>query len=91
MRTPCFRLTFCSLAGSDAELEVVADERELRRESESIVEKVPVRAIEVEFGSRQTRLSNGSGCVRARQAGQAMKHAMQHALAAGVADSVASR
>ena len=30
MRTPCFRLTFCSLAGSDAELEVVADERELR-------------------------------------------------------------
>ena len=29
MRTPCFRLTFCSLAGSDAELEVVADDREL--------------------------------------------------------------
>ena len=58
--------------------------------SESIVEKVPVRAIEVEFGSRQTRLSNGSGCVRARQAGQAMKHVMLHTLAAGAADSAVS-
>ena len=59
--------------------------------SESIVEKVPVRAIEVGFGGRQTRLSNGSGCVRARQAGQAMKHVMQHTLAAGAADSAVSR
>ena len=62
--------------------------------SESIVEKVPVRAIEVGFGGRQTRLSNGSGCVharQARQAGHAMKHVMQHTLAAGAADSVESK
>ena len=37
-------------------------------ESESIIEMVPVRAIGVEFGSRSTCVSNGSGSGSARQA-----------------------
>ena len=60
-------------------------------ESESIIEMVPVRAIGVEFGSRPTWLSSGSGCEKARQAWEAMEHAILLALAAGVADSVVSR
>jgi len=60
-------------------------------ESESIIEMVPMRAIGVEFGSRPTWLSSGSGCARARQAWEAMEHAILLALAAGMADSVVSR
>ena len=58
---------------------------------ESIVETVPARAIGVGFGSRATRLSNVSGSGSARQAWEAMKHAMLHTLAAGAADSAVCR
>ena len=60
-----------------------------RRGSGSIVE-IPVRAIEVEFGSRPTWLSNGSGCENARQAWEAMQHAIMLAPVVGAADSAVS-
>ena len=41
------------------------------------IEMIPERAIGVGFSCRIARLSNGSGCVCAWQAWQAMKHAMQ--------------
>ena len=58
--------------------------------NESIVEMVPVRAMAVGFGHGIARMSNRSGCARARQAGQAMKHGMELTLSVGAPDLAVS-